>query len=87
MTTRRGKSMLSLCVAALIGASAAGQLRAADDLIEEVIITSQKRAAGISVQDVPIAVTAVNEALISKTFAIAARRASIIEMVVRHVRI
>jgi iron complex outermembrane receptor protein len=70
MTTRRGKSMLSLCIAALIGASAAGPLRAADDLIEEVIITSQKRAAGVSVQDVPIAVTAVNEALISKTFAI-----------------
>ncbi len=62
--------MLSLCIAALIGASASGQLQAADDQIEEVVITSQKRAAGISVQDVPIAVTAVNEALIAKTFAV-----------------
>jgi iron complex outermembrane receptor protein len=43
---------------------------AANDEIEEVVITSQKRAEGISVQDVPIAVTAVNEALLQRTFAV-----------------
>lgn len=70
MTAPRRDSLLGLCIAALVTAATAVPAQAADDQIEEVVITSQKRAAGISVQDVPIAVTAVNEALIAKTFAV-----------------
>ncbi|MEZ5459423.1 MAG: TonB-dependent receptor [Steroidobacteraceae bacterium] len=70
MTAPRRDSLLGPCAAALLAVAVAVPAQAADDQIEEVVITSQKRAAGISVQDVPIAVTAVNEALIAKTFAV-----------------
>ena len=35
--------------------------------IDEIVVTSQKRAAGISVQDIPTSVTAVNAELIEAT--------------------
>ncbi len=56
--------------ASVVGLLSAAPTLAAEEQIEEVLITSQKRAEGISVQDVPIAVTAVNEALIARTFAV-----------------
>ena len=38
--------------------------------IEEIIVTSQKRSEGLSVQDIPVALTAVDESLIDSVFAI-----------------
>ena len=70
MEKSHGRAIIGVCIAVLIGLTAPGFLPAADDQIEEVVITSEKRAAGISVQDVPIAVTAVNEALLARTFAV-----------------
>ncbi len=41
-----------------------------DDFIEEIIVTSQKRAQGLSVQDIPTSVTAFNEDLINSSQAV-----------------
>ena len=41
-----------------------------DDFIEEIIVTSQKRAQGLSVQDIPTSVTAFNEDLINLSQAV-----------------
>lgn len=38
--------------------------------IEEIIVTSQKRSEGLSVQDIPVALTAVDEAILDSVFAI-----------------
>ena len=70
MTTRRRDTLLGTCIAALVCGPAAAQAPATDDQIEEVVVTSQKRAEAVSIQDLPIAVTAVNEALIARTFAV-----------------
>jgi iron complex outermembrane recepter protein len=70
MRTSRYQAILGLCFASMVGLAIALPLQAAEDEIEEVLITSQKRAEGLSVQEVPIAVTAVNEALIARTYAV-----------------
>jgi iron complex outermembrane receptor protein len=70
MRTSRFAALLAAGFVSVVGLGFALPAAAAEEQIEEVLITSQKRAEGISVQDVPIAVTAVNEALIARTFAV-----------------
>lgn len=73
-TEFRGEIMSQrLCFVALLTAITALSAPAtsfAQDRIEEIVVTSQKRAEGISVQDLSGAVTAVDDSLLEATFSV-----------------
>ncbi|MEM7610409.1 MAG: TonB-dependent receptor [Pseudomonadota bacterium] len=57
-------------IAALLGLVLVPDAARAQGQIEEIVVTSQKRAEGVSVQDLSGAVTAVDESLIDNTFSV-----------------
>jgi iron complex outermembrane receptor protein len=64
------RRLLAAAMCVVAGAPAIAQESADDALIDEVVVRAQKKAAGESVQDVPIAVSAFDEGTLERTFAI-----------------
>jgi iron complex outermembrane receptor protein len=74
MNSKFTKLYSAVAIATLLAevnlATAASEAKSTKKVIEEVVITSQKRAAGMSVQDVPSAITAFNEEMIDDSFSV-----------------